>query len=48
MSVKELIVNAGSSRVVYEQGYPDEFAKVILAEAGVSLERYEEGQEQAK
>ena len=43
----KMIVNAGISRVVYEQGYPDEFAKVILAEAGVSLERYEE-QEQAK
>ena len=42
-----MIVNAGIVRVVYEQGYPDEFAKVILAEAGVSLERYEE-QEQAK
>ena len=42
----KMIVNAGIVRVVYEQGYPDEFAKVILAEAGVALERYEEEQGQ--
>jgi len=38
----KMIVNAGITRVVYKEGYPDDFAREILSEAGVALERYEE------
>ncbi len=41
----KMIVNAGISRVVYEQGYPDPFAVEILTEGGVLLEKYAEEQE---
>ena len=41
----KMIVNAGITRVVYEQGYPDEFAVEILTEGGVVLEKYTEEQE---
>jgi len=41
----KMIVNAGITRVVYEQGYPDPFAVELLTEGGVSLEKYEEEQE---
>ena len=37
----KMIVNAGISRVVYREGYPDEFAREMLEEGGVSLERFE-------
>ena len=37
----KMIVNAGIVRVVYQEGYPDEFAVEILKEGGVILERYE-------
>ena len=36
----KMIVNAGIVRVVYGEGYPDEFALEILEEAGVRVERY--------
>jgi dCMP deaminase len=35
-----MIVNAGITRVVYQEGYPDEFAVEMLHEGGVQLERY--------
>ena len=38
----KMIVNAGIVRVVYQEGYPDEFAVEILKEGGVLLERYTE------
>ena len=37
----KILVNAGIRRIVYEQGYPDDFALEVLGEAGVVLERYE-------
>ena len=37
----KMIVNAGITRVVYREGYPDDFAREMLAEGGVKLERYE-------
>jgi dCMP deaminase len=37
----KMIVNSGISRVVYREGYPDEFAREMLKEGGVSLERFE-------
>lgn len=35
-----LIVNVGIRRVVYQQGYPDDFTLAIFEEAGVKLEQY--------
>ena len=35
-----MIVNAGIRRVVYQEGYPDEFSRQMLQEGGVSLEKY--------
>ena len=37
----KMIVNAGIKRVVYKEGYPDDFAVEILKEGGISLEKYE-------
>ena len=37
----KMIVNAGITRVVYQEGYPDEFSLEIFAESGVQLERYQ-------
>ncbi len=34
----KIIINAGIRRVVYRNGYPDEFSLEILREAGVSVE----------
>lgn len=39
----KLIINAGITRLVYRHDYPDDFSRQLLAEAGVSLEKYEEG-----
>ncbi|HEY8419275.1 MAG TPA: cytidine/deoxycytidylate deaminase family protein [Clostridia bacterium] len=36
----KLIINSGIKRVVYEQGYPDEFAVQLFKEANVILEQY--------
>ncbi|MEA5069944.1 MAG: deaminase, partial [Christensenellaceae bacterium] len=36
----KMIVNAGIARVVYREGYPDEFSLEMLAEGGVALEKY--------
>ncbi len=33
----KMIINAGIKRVVYKHGYPDDFSKVLLDEAGVEL-----------
>lgn len=40
----KMIVNAGIRRVVYQEGYPDDFAVEMLKEGGVILERYADGQ----
>ncbi|MDD3336538.1 MAG: cytidine/deoxycytidylate deaminase family protein [Eubacteriales bacterium] len=37
----KMIINAGIRRVVYEQGYPDDFSIEFFREAGVALEHYE-------
>jgi dCMP deaminase len=37
----KMIVNAGIRRVVYREGYPDDFAREMLSEGGVALERFE-------
>lgn len=38
----KMIINAGISRVVYEQGYPDAFSLQLFREAGTELEKYVE------
>jgi dCMP deaminase len=37
----KLIINAGIGRVIYAQGYPDEFSLEMLAEAGVEVVKYQ-------
>ncbi len=37
----KMIVNSGIARIVYIEGYPDEFSLALIQEAGVLLERYE-------
>ena len=37
----KMIVNAGIRRVVYEQGYPDDFTHEIFGETGMLLEKME-------
>ncbi len=37
----KMIVNAGITRVVYQEGYPDEFSLEIFKEANVLLERFD-------
>jgi len=34
-----LIINAGIKRVVYEEGYPDDFSLKLFSEAGVLVEK---------
>ena len=36
-----IIINAGIKRVVYEQGYPDDFTHEIYGETGVLVEKME-------
>ncbi len=38
----KMIVNAGIVRVVYQEGYPDDFSVQILREGGVLLQKYPE------
>lgn len=42
----KMIINAGIVRVVYREGYPDDFARQLLSEAEVALERFEPNQEE--
>ena len=37
----KMIINAGIARVVYKEGYPDEFSMQLFAEAGVQVDKYE-------
>ncbi|MEG2085724.1 MAG: cytidine/deoxycytidylate deaminase family protein [Clostridia bacterium] len=37
----KMIINAGIKRVVYKNGYPDEFAVLLFKEAGIILEVYD-------
>ncbi len=38
----KMIINAGIARVVYREGYPDEFSLRLFEEAGVKVEKYTE------
>lgn len=37
----KMIINAGIKRIVYKEGYPDEFSRKLLEEGGVQLEQYQ-------
>ena len=37
---KKMIINAGIKRVVYKEGYPDEFSMQLFAEANVQVEKF--------
>ena len=39
----KMLINAGIKKIVYKEGYPDEFAKDILKEAGIEVIKFEEG-----
>lgn len=41
----KMIINAGIRRVVYKEGYPDEFSVRLFAEAAVELCKYQEEKE---
>ena len=36
----KMIINAGIKRVVYDEGYPDEFSMQLFREAGTVIEKY--------
>ena len=36
----KMIINAGIKRIVYKEGYPDEFSKEILKEAGIEVVKF--------
>jgi dCMP deaminase len=36
----KMIINSGISRIVYEEGYPDEFSLNLFKEAGIVIEKY--------
>lgn len=38
----KIIINAGIKRIVYKYGYPDEFSRHLLDEAGVQVDVYGE------
>jgi dCMP deaminase len=38
----KIIINAGIKRVVYKQGYPDDFSVKLFDEAGILVEKYED------
>lgn len=38
----KMIINAGIRRIVYKEGYPDEFAVHLINEAGVELVQYKD------
>jgi len=38
----KMIINSGIKRIVYKEGYPDEFSKTLFDECGMILEQYQE------
>ena len=38
----KMLINAGVKEIIYKDGYPDEFAKEILEEAGVKVVKFDE------
>ena len=42
----KMIINSGVKRIVYQEGYPDQFSLELLGEAEVQLERFNGEEEQ--
>jgi dCMP deaminase len=42
----KIIINAGISKVIYKEGYPDEFSLQLFNEAKITVERYGESQDE--
>ena len=42
----KIIINAGISKVIYKEGYPDEFSLQLFDEAKIVVERYGESQDE--
>lgn len=38
----KMIINSGIKRVVYKEGYPDDFSMQLFEEAGTKVEKFEE------
>jgi len=38
----KMLINAGVKRIIYKEGYPDEFSRDILKEAGVEVVQFDE------
>jgi dCMP deaminase len=34
-----MVINAGIGKIVYQEGYPDDLAREMLATAGIELQR---------
>ncbi len=43
----KLIINAGIKKVIYNEGYPDDFSMEIFKEAGVEVIKYEESKNES-
>lgn len=43
-SKSKMIINAGISRIVYEEGYADQLAGSMIAESGVEVARFDTAQ----
>ena len=37
----KMIINSGITRIVYKEGYPDEFSMQLLSDAGVQVDAYD-------
>ena len=42
----KMIINSGVKRIVYQEGYPDQFSLELLEEAKVQIERFDAEKEQ--
>ena len=40
LTCAKLMINAGLTRIVYEDSYPDDLAEALLREAGIEIERF--------
>ena len=41
----KMIINSGIKRIVYREGYPDEFSRQLLDESGILVEKFEDSLE---
>ena len=44
----KMLINAGVKKIIYKDGYPDEYAREILTEAGVEVIQFDELLKQSK